>query len=384
MSNTKPIPERDRIPDWLRSKEPYVFDSSVDECDVVRATSHTKADWTDWTDGHNLIFNQVPARRTSLQVDNTPVFPFGAPKTSLGLLDDHPAEILVEILSHTDIESLLRFMRTNRRAWNFVTDLPDCRFATKFGNQVIVTLITTKLASHITIPEINTALRTERCQCGEFAGLVFLFTMEKCCRRCIQEKKGNLGAHSFDNVEKESSWLRQNKPNMQMLSHPDLDGRLQRRWVYFTGGKEGESGYLAVTPMPYVNCQNVAKPRVSYGVYCVGCLLTIRVNGPVWPRLNLQTLYTVWGDLRLLRRTVYSFEGFLEHFKWCPSAQNLWKASKGGTQAVKVFDSYGWLRQSEGDVPGLVAVQQEEDETPEWDKLNREMDRRILSHIMFM
>lgn len=43
-----------------------------------------------------------------------------------------------------------------------ITDLPDCQFATKFGNQVIVTLITTKLASYF-IPEINAALCTERC-----------------------------------------------------------------------------------------------------------------------------------------------------------------------------------------------------------------------------
>ncbi|KAK0701559.1 hypothetical protein B0T21DRAFT_114811 [Apiosordaria backusii] len=369
QTNPQPIIECEQIPEWRRSKIPYPMDKLEDKNAVVRVASYRRAG----VDG--CVISNIPARRTSL--DNTTTFPFQAPKTSLGLLDRFPLELICEVMRHVDITSLLQLMRTNRRAWNLVTELPDCRFATTFGSQVLVTLITTKLASHFTIKDINIALRTERCQCEAFASFVFLLTLEKCCFHCLKHRnRFNIRAFKRDIVIDKGVRL----PKLRMLSwvqHYPWQKTDERQWLWLPGAHDsppesqtrGVGPGMAATTMPYVNYQNATEPRVSYGVSCSGCRLAVNKYGT--DGLEGHEARKLQYSLVNLRSRVYSFDAFLDHFKWCPEAQNLWKASKAGTQVVKVYIRYleslrvtGW--------GSAVGVKCKEDETLEWTQLNQE------------
>ena len=81
--------------------------------------------------------------------------------------------------------------------------------------------------------------------------------------------------------------------------------------------------FMAATALPFVDPCTL---EVQHGVCCKGCQIALEKG-----------LIAALGEAAdfALRDRIYSFEGFIQHFKWCAEAQALWISSQEGTIPVK-------------------------------------------------
>ena len=81
--------------------------------------------------------------------------------------------------------------------------------------------------------------------------------------------------------------------------------------------------YMAMTALPF---SEKASGGVEKGLCRTGCQSTLE-----------ETIRTsrINNSVISLRNRVYSPDGFMEHFQWCPKAQALWKLSNEGTVLLK-------------------------------------------------
>jgi hypothetical protein len=92
-----------------------------------------------------------------------------------------------------------------------------------------------------------------------------------------------------------------------------------------------------------ISCDSapVRRHRVDHGVCCTGCYVRFLWMYAIHGR-HVFVWNAAWDDK--MRERLYSREGFLTHFRSCREAQQLWKASRGGTVAVKLErKNWKWL-----------------------------------------
>jgi hypothetical protein len=76
-----------------------------------------------------------------------------------------------------------------------------------------------------------------------------------------------------------------------------------------------------------VSSYNPHTKQIETGLSCAGCQLAREAN--------MDQRYITGLDAEL--NTVYSRNGFLDHFVWCQQAQKLWRESKDGTVKPRSF-----------------------------------------------
>ena len=272
--------------------------------------------------------------------------PIDEPEEGTGALGRLPLELIWLILQQLDLESLDNLRRVNRRARLIVLAAPDLQRVTRFAGKAIVALVATDLASHFTMADVEKTLQTDRClRCRRFAPLVFLPTLSRACTACTYRPVVRDGAlmHTWKlSVELKETLKTQTDPHtgrpyriMTSLAGSygpsstskgedtsgagqtcDGEPLLATRYPPEETGYRVASYMFAATTMPYVEDICAPTPRVFRGLKCRGC--------DEMSRLLLTDDRHVRGWAMMLRRNRYRREEYLEHFKICKGAQELW------------------------------------------------------------
>ncbi|KAK3320924.1 hypothetical protein B0T19DRAFT_403527 [Cercophora scortea] len=317
-----------------RSQQAYPIDETQDVDAICRVTAYHRDDF-------DLVVVSRSQHRTDflrmgLMGLILPVF-WAA---DLGTLEKLPVEILMDIIRRLDFASVVRFLRVNRRARQVVAELPEYSFVVTHGLDTVLGLFEVRLASRFSLAQLDAVIRIGNClRCGQFAGYVFLPTLERCCLRCLDtamdfevlvltdakaeklwnsDRNGSLpflrtkpGYYTFhDKYAHERGWLVPAKAVSPFI-------KFDRLTRFFR--------YMAATAQPHVTGRG-HDVLVQRGIYCKSCLASVekRVhaagNSPDIPPLSCR---------------VFSQEEYIKHFQWCRGAQAMWEASAGGTLPVE-------------------------------------------------
>lgn len=268
------------------------------------------------------------------------------PTASLGVLDCLPAELVSMIVLELDIFSFFHFRQVNRRARILSTGVYEYQMVSKYGLEGMRGLLRAELAHCFTIDDLYRALITENCStCGDFGGLLFLFTAERCCFECLQSSPQYrvLPISTFAKV------ARMSPGRLKRLSGPILrtvpgiynmmDKPARRPATLISEEKtiqtllaieaikedviqylrmrqrQPDQRFMAATAYPYYSLESA---KLERGVSCKGC------------QVRLEDLRRGFRD----RNRVFSTWGFLGHFPQCREARRLWAESEGGTRPV--------------------------------------------------
>ncbi|KAH8179975.1 hypothetical protein LIA77_01494 [Sarocladium implicatum] len=204
----------------------------------------------------------------------------------------------------------------------------------------------TGLAQHVHIATLHLALITKRCViCGSFGGFIFLPAATRCCFHCIVWSP-KLQVASLHSVYKISSIStpRLKRFHPVVSSHPGTytSARTEENRRRFLISKqhilelfrktemENASELLARLPnselwrcmasasLPYLDATT---GQTEVGVSCKGCQIAMEAD---------------MTELNATRRDcLCSHQDFLEHFRHCKEARELWISSKTGARAVK-------------------------------------------------
>jgi len=332
FADTRPFPhpldERQVVPDRARSEEAFPVENLSNRHVVIRATT--------FTDNSELQSRCIS--NTQLVMTHSKDLLIGRPTVGIGQLDRLPTELIWRILPHLDLASLDSLRQVNRRAREIAITLPElCRIAKVAGN-VLLALVATELAQYWTIHDVDDVLLTETCECGEYASLVFLPALTKVCLPCLQTPMFRSDLRLWT-INSDKLRARLEKSNLHPIMHTlaghygkeDEGEEREYRERYFctTGGSTiksvgmyDRSPYSAAITMPYVDGAVIGAGRkVCHGVRCRGC----KSQSEKLPSSDDES-HPGWEQWRIqqLAERRYSFEGYLEHFRWCLEAQQIW------------------------------------------------------------
>ncbi|PVI03897.1 hypothetical protein DM02DRAFT_519788 [Periconia macrospinosa] len=329
---------------YYRSATEYRF-SEEQTNDIIQATAYQRKGYplcAIWFRPHDHV-----DIRQSIATSSERTSPDG-----FGSLDRLPPELLLEILFHLDMHSLFKFRQTNLRARQTINSLPQYRIVVSHGLNLLCATLRTRVATHISLLDIYSALCTKACSlCGEFGGFVFLLTWKRCCFKCIKEapetKVQTLAAarRQFSLTEDEVGQVRtfktlrglHLKEQCVRKSRNAIVSVQQVRQVYEQrlSVKAGASQAQEISPEVYYILEfktSCALPHydrrtgnVEHAMSCAGCQLTLA-------KYSGSGSHEKWA-LDACNK-MYSRDGFLEHFKWCAHAQLLWRSSENGSPQV--------------------------------------------------
>lgn len=339
-----PVNERDIIPPNARSKTPFPVEKCLDKAALISKTTFTDEFLEELfiSETHLGQFFESGLPKKAKKQRAKP----RAPVADLGPFGRLPNEIAWMILTQLDLASLDNLRRVNRRARQLIISLPPLRRVAKLARQALEALIATELASHFFIADLETALWTETCPCGEFAPLVFLPHLRKACLGCLERPENGrlfrvwrLNAADRDALARPGALVPQDiqEPGHRIMHalagaygvKREVRGfkpRGEPRPFYvsgffpprravsaFAGGLP--ASYMAATTMPFIDRDAAGLSRVCVGVRCSGCDVMM---DKVEPYSNDAELIEKLAGRR------YSFDGYLNHFMWCKEAQRLW------------------------------------------------------------
>ncbi|KAH6854075.1 hypothetical protein B0I37DRAFT_421381 [Chaetomium sp. MPI-CAGE-AT-0009] len=260
-----------------------------------------------------------------------------ASSRGLGVLERLPLELLYDVVLRLDMLSIFRLRQTNRRARQVVDGLKEYRIAASHGLDCLRALLHTGLAGDVSLSDFYNALCTESCAlCGAFSGFIFLPTWTRCCFTCLgaapetqlrtlasvqkqfgftMAELGSLrrfktlpGIYTPDKVPHESPTEVVSLYQAILLSGQQAELE-EAYWSRHYGPRDVGSKYNFMGACALAH-YNKRTGEVEHGVSCAGCLHA-----------------SVWGGGR---DRVYAKAGFLQHFKWCGPARELWISSRGG------------------------------------------------------
>ncbi|KAJ3466587.1 hypothetical protein MRS44_004151 [Fusarium solani] len=322
--------------------------------DVLRVCSYHRTDFA-----LALVHtrpHKMQAIATLLQTYFTTPSPFKHdPPFRLGVLDLLTPELIVIILLQLDTVSYLQFRRVNRHARVIATRLHEYKLVSTHGLEGLVAILRTKLGECFTIKDLYRPLVTYSCKvCGGFGCFLYLPDCTRCCLPCLSEAPelrmtnvSNL-VTQFSPVEGLTEYHqrelrpvlhpvrgkyclqsyrsvrtgRQLMPTRQVVARLrslDVPEKAIEAAVYRMA--DWESNRFASAAMyPWYNAQRGEADR---GVNCRGIQLHLErivPPGMVEPE-----------DERKHRDQVFLRAGFLQHFKTCSFAQDLWARRDDGT-----------------------------------------------------
>ena len=104
---------------------------------------------------------------------------------SAGRLDQLPAELLVQVLLYTDLPSLTRFRRVNRRAMELVDSIPQYAAIVKHCPDVIRAILSIQ-ADAFSCDRLYRTLSSTRCAtCERFGNHLYLIDCRRVCYFCF-------------------------------------------------------------------------------------------------------------------------------------------------------------------------------------------------------
>ncbi|CAF9942373.1 hypothetical protein IMSHALPRED_003644 [Imshaugia aleurites] len=123
---------------------------------------------------------------------------------SLGQLDSLPLEIIQNVIQLLDLHTLILMQSLNHRSKLLVNSLPAHRDIVAHAPNALRAILSTGLASHFTIYDLYSALRSQECcMCGSFGAFLYLLSCRRCCWLCLAKASDILpisrefAAHSF-------------------------------------------------------------------------------------------------------------------------------------------------------------------------------------------
>ena len=267
--------------------------------------------------------------------------------SSLGLLEALPLELLTAVCLRLDLQSALCFSHANSRAKDIIASTYQYRRVREHAQQVLRAAFHTDQAPNLGISDLHSALVTKACSlCSNgFGRFFYLLTATQCCLSCLESAPEfgvvNLGTVCTVTGRSRDS-VRRLVPVLGTV--PGIYGlfsakRIDRRYYASRTHCSEILGVDFPDPWAHIRCDlyprfwrrfltsssisylDVATGAVERGLTCKGCQILAQAHyGPLLPK--------PWG-------AVYSRQGFLEHFRVCDAARELWVASKGGTTAFK-------------------------------------------------
>lgn len=268
--------------EFSRSDEPYPTEE-LDEAAVISALTHRRLEFD-----YSFLWPSDPV-------------PFGIPQTDLGYLDWLPTEIICEVIRNLDLVTLLGFQRTNRRAREFVATLPEYALVIKFASNVLCAVLSMNYGRFFTISDVYTALRTRHCSggCDSFAPYVFLATLSRCCQLC-RIRVWQM-AYAYGDMTPTTYPIRTTPTAGARFNLLQAGATLSYRARVKIG-----------TSMPFVETR-LGRTREQHGVFCTGCAARPK---SVW-------FPSRWMSAHRMEE-IYAEDEYLEHFRWCRKAQQLW------------------------------------------------------------
>jgi hypothetical protein len=301
-----------------------------------------------------------PSEHVTIRPSIATPFP-SRPNAGLGSLNRLPLELLQMISLHLDIHSLFNFRQACSSTRQVVDSLHEYQLLVAHGLNLLCALLRTGLATGlatcISLPDFYDALCTEACAfCGEFAGFIYFLTWDRCCYQCLERPPATIEPQTVAKLRK---GLRLTKgESTRLKSLKTLPGRY-RPIIYTTyykarvaiasihqaislasrlgklqpgrareaaaaalstnclGGRERALPFMGSCALPHYDRRT---GKVEHGIACLGCKLN--GSGPhYWLHPAKQ------GDREDI---LYTRDGFLEHFRWCESAQILVKQGGAG------------------------------------------------------
>ncbi|EEU37205.1 uncharacterized protein NECHADRAFT_37158 [Fusarium vanettenii 77-13-4] len=349
--------------------------------DVLRVCSYHRTDFARAvvrTRPHKM---QVIAPLLRNHFNNPSPFKHGPP-FRLGVLDLLTPELLVIILLQLDVVSYLQFRRVNRHARVVATLLHEYKLVSAHGLEGLVALLRTKLAEFFTIKDLYRPLVTYSCKlCGGFGCFLFLPDCTRCCLPCLTEApelrmtivsslvnqflpveglteyhqsqlgpvlhtvRGKYCLQHFRAVRL-GEQLMPTRQVITILRSLDVPEKSIEKAVYRL--RDWESNRFGSAAMyPWYNAQRGEAER---GVNCKAIQFYIEENTP--PHILRSACHRVHRD------QIFSRASFLQHFKTCSHAQDLWARRDDGTPEKESWfiSDGGYLRNEDEDEVVIVAA----------------------------
>ncbi|KAI0376462.1 F-box domain-containing protein [Hypomontagnella monticulosa] len=253
-------------------------------------------------------------------------------------LESLPLEILTSICLMLDVSAAFYYCQVNRRAREVISSIWEYRQLSEHALECICALLRTRIAPHITMAALYSALTTKNCYlCNSFSGFFFLPTTTRCCFSCIStanrlkaitaKKLSEVSGVSIPQLKRTIPILRvlpgkystvevNRGQNELIVAEPHCLDVLRR-----SGVKEPRSefnswqlwstpSFAASISLPYFD---PITSKIDIGVCCTGCRQAAERFPP--------------NEILWHQESVYSRDGFMAHFQQCVEAKNLWALS---------------------------------------------------------
>ncbi|KAL1902111.1 hypothetical protein Cpir12675_000008 [Ceratocystis pirilliformis] len=265
-------------------------------------------------------------------------------------LSNLPPELLYNVLRYTDIASIFRLRHTSRYLRNTVAADQTYQKLQAHCPQIYRSLLRNKQAEHIALAQLYAELCTENCRfCASFGGFFNLLYLKRTCSNCIHtDPKLRVDSEEFlesvHSMSPSASNL-QALPSMHVYTIAPTDPPTYARSTVFATASlelphlkyssESSRKYAAneisvrdaiTSPMPFYD---VASDTLSRGVNCAGCKAEI---------MRATRTFTISKNRLANSNKIYSNKAFLEHYRTCASAQQLFKEKCERMARAKVAD----------------------------------------------
>jgi len=150
--------------------------------DLVCSNTYTKQNIRDNTLDNAQLVTRCPLDNGRYTDASTPAH------YSAGKLDQLPAELLIQVLLYTDVPSLTRFRRVNRRAMQLVDSVPQYATIIKHCPDIIRAIVSIE-ADAFDCNALYATLSTTRCStCERFGDHLYLIDCRRVCYFCFTRR----------------------------------------------------------------------------------------------------------------------------------------------------------------------------------------------------
>ena len=342
---------------------------------------------------HALTYNRIDYERSVIHIPPPPLkscLERQPERLAVGALSKLPLELLQEVLECLDIRSFVVFRKLNTATRIATDSLLKYQIIQSHAPKILCTLLRTGTAPFYNILDIFTALTTHTCTvCGKFGSLLFVLSCSRCCFSCLRSSPclrviPALTARTcYGLVASSASWKRlpilrtipgvytteersrtksrqlvleakvreiavsvhggvqqmsRKKKQLQIRRQDAYQSRLklhptnsERRRMPPTPQSldltedEEVNRCMVATSMPFVD---ITTGSAQSGLSCKGCQVRLENTG-MYAASAKQHATAIEN-----RDRVYSEQEFLEHFKECNEAQEMWRLSDNGGKPV--------------------------------------------------
>jgi hypothetical protein len=286
------------------------------------------------------------------------------PSLNLGHLKNLPLELLIQIFLELDVQSIFNLLHVSVSTRQAVTFMVQWRAVSTHALDTLLAILRTQAAQSTSLTGLYKRMINNWCEkCGLYGGFLFIPRVMRYCAKCTGEP------YIFPIVTLNSVAKRNKVPLAALRQHVDV--------LKTIPGWYGEAEYPHMRPVHIVSAGQaldalmIIKGRDSDEVHkLLGELVAYAVPGtlkhaeyrcttviPTYDPVRatsytglccracaaegLRSLGRVQPSQKLPRKveSTFSCPQFLKHIANCEGAQQMWKASEGGTKDVSHLES---------------------------------------------